>query len=165
MRVCKCCPPLTFKQRVTGAFVCLAIGAILSLGSLTSIAKLLLGNPLPFAFKYTLGNLLSLGATSFIVGPARQCRDMLAPQRRLASLTYFATLIGTLLSVFVLRSGLHSLLFIVLQFLALTWYLLSYIPYGQTAAKSCVRRLLRRAGLLEKGSSTQQHGTAMMPPV
>ena len=162
VRVCKCCPPLTFKQRVVGAFVCLALGAFLSLGSLTSLAKLLLGNPIPFAFKYTLGNLLSLGATSFLVGPLRQCRDMMAPSRKLASLVYFFTLVGTLLCIFVLHSGLLSLLFIVLQFVALTWYVLSYIPYGQTAAKSIVRRVLRRVGLLPKSSS---HKAMPLPPV
>jgi len=161
VRVCKCCPPLSFKQRCIGAFACLAIGALLSLGSLSSLAKLLLGNPLPFAFKYTLGNLLSLGATSFIVGPASQCRDMMAPSRKLASLMYFATLLGTLLSVFVLRSAMISLVFIVLQFVALTWYLLSYIPYGQTAAKSIAKRLLRRAGLLDKSKSS--HATMPLP--
>ena len=42
--------------------------------------------------RYTLGNLLSLGATSFLVGPAQQCRDMMAPQRKMASLAYVVTL-------------------------------------------------------------------------
>ena len=39
------------------------------------VHQLLLGNPMPFALKYTLGNLLSLGASSFLVGPARQVRS------------------------------------------------------------------------------------------
>ena len=30
---------------------------------------------------------------------------------------------------------------------ALIWYLLSYIPYGQAAAKRITRRLLKRAGI------------------
>ena len=63
----------------------------------------------------TVGNLLPLGATSFIVGPKRQCRDMLVPQRRLASLAYIGTLVGTLMSIFVFHTALLSLLFIVLQ--------------------------------------------------
>ena len=112
-RLCACCPPLTFKQRVVGCFACLVLGAVLSLGSLGSTvqarvrsnsppsapapapalhprptlatysphprylfappSQLFLGNPTPFAFKYTLGNLLSLGSTTFLVGPKRQC--------------------------------------------------------------------------------------------
>ena len=39
------------------------------------------------------------------------------------------------------------LLCIVLQSCALTWYTLSYIPYGRAAAKSLVRRGLKRAGV------------------
>ena len=57
------------------------------------------GNPVPFALKYTLGNILSLGASSFLVGPARQCRTMFAKERRAASLAYLLTLAGSLLSL------------------------------------------------------------------
>ena len=32
--------------------------------------------------KYTLGNLLSIGASSFLVGPAKQCRDMVRARVR-----------------------------------------------------------------------------------
>ena len=106
-RLCARCPALTYKQRLIGAVACMVLGWLLSLSSLLSFTRLLLGNPLPFAYKcarlcpastrahswwctqrrahlshslssprflggrYTLGNLLSLGATSFIVGPAR----------------------------------------------------------------------------------------------
>ena len=39
--------------------------------------------------------------------------------------------------------------------LALGWYTLSYVPYGQAAAKSLVRRVLRRVGVaLPGGGST-----------
>ena len=136
----KQCFELTYRQRLVGCAACLLAGTLLSIFSLGSIAALIVGNPGPFAFKYTLGNLLSLGAASFLVGPRTQARGMLAPQRRLASLLYIATLVGTLVSVFVLKKALLSLLFILLQFFALTWYMLSYIPYGQ----QCLKRLLAR---------------------
>ena len=51
VKLCKCLPALTFRQRIAGATICLLLGALLSLGSLASLAKLLLGNPVPFAFK------------------------------------------------------------------------------------------------------------------
>eukprot|EP00964_Phaeocystis_antarctica_P014451 scaffold7957_cov55-Phaeocystis_antarctica.AAC.4 len=134
---------------------CMLAGLLLSLSSLLSFTQLMLGNPLPFAFKYTAGNLLSLGATGFLVGPARQARDMLAPSRRVASLVYGASLVSTLLSTLLLRRASLSLLFILIQMLALTWYTLSYVPYGQAAAKSLLRRVLKRAGVvLPAGAST-----------
>eukprot|EP00316_Scyphosphaera_apsteinii_P015671 CAMPEP_0119301070 /NCGR_PEP_ID=MMETSP1333-20130426/2916_1 /TAXON_ID=418940 /ORGANISM="Scyphosphaera apsteinii, Strain RCC1455" /LENGTH=400 /DNA_ID=CAMNT_0007303043 /DNA_START=119 /DNA_END=1321 /DNA_ORIENTATION=- len=146
-RICYCCPTLSYKQRLIGCFSCVAMGFLLSLLSFSSFTRLLLGNPAPFAFKYTIGNLLSLGATTFLVGPARQCRDMLSPQRRFISLLYLGTLVGTLVSVFLLKIAILSLLFILLQFAALTWYMLSYIPYGHTLAKKLGFKVLKRAGV------------------
>ena len=46
--------------------------------------------------RYTAGNLLSIGSSSFLVGPAKQCRDMAAPERRNASIIYAVTLVGEL---------------------------------------------------------------------
>ena len=150
-RLFVCCPTLTKAQRMLGFVVCFSFGALLSLSALSSLPSLLIGNPAPFAFKYTFGNLLSLASSSFLVGPAKQvfprpgctflplalpraraharthppssrpsiphcgggppahalpadaraqCRDMLAPERRTASLIYVGALGGTLSSVF-----------------------------------------------------------------
>ena len=159
----KQCFELTYRQRLIGCAACLLAGTLLSIFSLGSIAALIVGNPGPFAFKYTLGNLLSLGAASFLVGPRTQARGMLAPQRRLASLMYVATLVGTLVSVFVLKKALLSLLFILLQFFALTWYMLSYIPYGHTAAKRIMRRLLRRGGFLGADAAGAHASSTISP--
>lgn len=116
-RLLRRCPSLTYRQRLIGAVACMTAGTLLSLFSLGSIAQLILGNPMPFAFKYTLGNLLSLGSASFLVGPTRQCKGMFAAQRRTASILYIGTLVGTLVAVFVFKLALLSLLFIILQFL------------------------------------------------
>ena len=140
LKSCTCCPALTYQQRLIGFATCFFFGAILSLSALSSLGSLLIGNAAPFAFKYTLGNLLSLGSSSFLVGPAKQCRDMSSPERRTASMVYVVTLCGTLWSVFKLKIQLVSFAFILLQFCALTWYMLSYIPYGQ----QCIRRLALR---------------------
>ena len=50
---------------------------------------------------------------------------------------------GTLLSVFVLKWQLISFGFVVIQFAALTWYMLSYVPYGQQCLKGAIRRLTK----------------------
>ena len=113
---------------------------IVSFSALGSIGGLLLGNPRPFAVKYTIGNLLSLGSSSFLVGPAKQCRDMLAPERFLASTIYFATLFGTLFSAFWLKIQIVTFAFVLVQFAALTWYMLSYVPYGQARLKRTVKK-------------------------
>ena len=142
-RLCACCPTLTKGQRMLGFIVCFVFGGLLSLSALGSLPSLLLGNPAPFAFKYTFGNLLSLGSSSFVVGPQKQIRDMMSPERRTASLIYVVSLIGTLSCVFVLKVQLLSFAFVVVQFTALTWYMLSYVPYGQQCLKRLVTRLTR----------------------
>ena len=53
---------------------------------------------------------------------------------------FTATLFGTLVSTFVIKVQILSLLCVVAQFSALTWYMLSYIPYGQ----QCLKRLISR---------------------
>ena len=138
------CTSLSYKQRLLGCTICFALGTLLSLSALNSLPGLLLGNPAPFAFKYTLGNLLSLGSSSFLVGPEKQCRDMFTPERRIASLTYLTTLVGTMISVFVLRWQIISFLMIIIQFCALTWYMLSYVPYGQVCLKKLVARVMAK---------------------
>lgn len=141
-RQCRCCPALSYQQRMLGFVITFALGGLLSLSALSSIGAIFLGNPAPFAVKYTLGNLLSISASSFLVGPAKQCRDMFSPERAAASLIYWATLLGTLLCVFVLKVQLLSLVCVIAQFAALTWYMLSYIPYGQQCAKRLAGRFL-----------------------
>ena len=42
---------------------------------------------------------------------------------------------------------LLTLLCILLQFAALTWYTLSYIPFGQATVKRLGRRYLKQAGV------------------
>ena len=76
-----------------------------------------------------------------MVGPEKQCRDMLAPERRTASIVYVVSLVGSLLSVFVLKWQIISFGMIIIQFCALTWYMLSYVPYGQQCLKKTVVRL------------------------
>ena len=126
------CPSLGYQQRMIGFVICMALGLLLSLTSLTSFSSALLGNPTPFAVKYTIGNLLSLASYCFLVGPERQCKGMFAPDRRAITVAYLGSLVGTLFCVFYLHSHLLTLLCLVIQCIAMVYYALSYLPFGQT---------------------------------
>ena len=67
---------------------------------------------------------------------------MFTPERWLASLVYAVSLLGTLASVLYLKLQFVTLLCVVVQFSALTWYLLSYVPYGQQCLMRALRRLM-----------------------
>mmetsp|Transcript_6505 Transcript_6505/g.13042 ORF Transcript_6505/g.13042 Transcript_6505/m.13042 type:complete len:197 (-) Transcript_6505:110-700(-) len=136
------CPSLTFKQRLFGFGICFCVGVTLSATSLFSFTQLLLGHPLPFAVKYTCGNLLSLFSMCFLVGPRRQLRNMTSSTRWVAALVYLVAMALTLVSCIVFRTKAGSLIVlicIIVQFCAMTWYALSYIPFGRKLLRSCLR--------------------------
>ena len=129
-RMLSCLPELSYTTRIAGFCFCFFLGWVLSLTSLTSIGSLLVGNPLPFAFKYTLGNLLSICSFGFIQGPARQCQGMCAPERRLSTCCYLGSFVATLFSVFYLHSRLWTMVALGVQLVAALLYALSYLPAG-----------------------------------
>ncbi|KAG6676795.1 hypothetical protein I3842_15G169300 [Carya illinoinensis] len=48
-------------------------------------------NPIKFGLTFTLGNLLSIGSTGFLIGPKRQVAMMLDPVRIYATAIYLAS--------------------------------------------------------------------------
>lgn len=126
---------LSYKTRLIGFASCCAIGIVISFLSFITIA-----NPVRFAVLYSFGNLVSLAATMFLMGPVKQFKNMFDEKRRVATIVYLSALVATL--VIALWQGkklvILVLLLVVVQFLALIWYTLSYIPYGRTVAASAV---------------------------
>ncbi|GMI36749.1 hypothetical protein TeGR_g6367 [Tetraparma gracilis] len=139
--VCSVCPSLTYTQRITGCLSCAAIGMLLSFGSFFRFTALLKGNPTPFAVCFTLGSIVSLCGTCFLSGPYRQAKSMCAKTRIGATVMYIGSMIATLAVAFACGSwpaqGLLILICVVLQYISIIWYTLSYIPFARQWAKSC----------------------------
>ncbi|RLN70668.1 hypothetical protein BBJ28_00022494 [Nothophytophthora sp. Chile5] len=139
------CPSLSYQERVIGCVTCFMLGFLLSLGSTFRLAKLVHGNPAPFAIAYTIGNVLSIGCTTFFVGPCKQVQTMFHSKRRWSAAVYvlfiFVTL-GLCFSPHIHHRVLLVLLSVLVQFVALIWYTLSYVPYGRNIATSCCKRML-----------------------
>jgi len=127
---------LSFKNRIIGFGICMGLALFFCILSIFFVASLAF-NPSGFAVPYTFGNILALGGTFFIVGPCRQIRMMFKPDRIVATLIYIAAMAGTLWAAFGAHSGILVLLFVIIQFCAITWYVLSYIPYARTCVKNC----------------------------
>jgi hypothetical protein len=132
-----CFPKLTYKQRLTGFLTCLTIGFILELFAWITLVSLFKGKPAPFAIFYTSGNIAALLSTCFLAGFKRQCKSMFAKKRWIASLCYLMCIVLTLVAAVVLKNPILTLLFLVLQFIAMGWYVLTYIPFGTTLARKC----------------------------
>ncbi|CAI9726730.1 transport SFT2B-like [Octopus vulgaris] len=127
---------LSWSTRIKGFAICFLLGIGFSvLGSaLLFIAKKGL---VLFAVFYTLGNVLSLSSTCFLMGPMNQLKKMFAKTRIIATIVVLLMFILTLVAAFALKKPGLALLCVILQSLALTWYSLSYIPYARDAVKKC----------------------------
>ncbi|XP_077231772.1 got1/Sft2-like vescicle transport protein family [Tasmannia lanceolata] len=118
---------LNTKQRLYGFATCLAAGL-----ACTLLSMLVFFNPIKFGITFTFGNLLSLGSTAFLIGPKRQVTMMLDPVRIYATAIYIASLIIALFCALYVHNKLLTLLAIILEFGALVWYSLSYIPFARS---------------------------------
>ncbi|XP_009288079.1 PREDICTED: vesicle transport protein SFT2B [Aptenodytes forsteri] len=128
---------LGWGTRVKGFIACFAIGCLCSL-----LGSCLLWVPRKgltlFAVFYTLGNIASIGSTLFLMGPMKQLKRMFEPTRLIATIVMLLCLILTLCSAFWWRKEGLALLFCILQFFALAWYSISFIPFARDAVKKCV---------------------------
>ena len=126
----RCMPELSYTTRLGGFVFFFALGWFLSLTSLTSFGEVLLGNPMPFAFKLTVGNVLSILSYTFLSGPRKQCSGMCSKERRCATFCYLTSFLATLFCVFYIRSRLLTMVALSCQFIAMVYNALSYLPAG-----------------------------------
>ncbi|XP_035664509.1 vesicle transport protein SFT2A-like [Branchiostoma floridae] len=126
---------LSWSTRIKGFAICFILGVVFSfLGTFLLFTK----NGLTvFAVCYTFGNLLALGSTCFLMGPINQLKRMFKETRIIATIVVLICLALTLCAVFWWNNKGLAILFCILQFLAMTWYSLSYIPFARDAVKKC----------------------------
>jgi len=147
--LCSFFPEMTWRERLLGCATCMVAGYLLSFGSFFRIKDLLLGNPLPFVLNATMGNVISLAGSLFLKGPRTQINQMWHPTRRHATGVYLGSLALTLLVAFTnLFPGRGFLLVLLMlcQYVAITWYCLSYIPFAREAVLSYIQRRMAAGG-------------------
>lgn len=124
---------LSWSTRIKGFVICFVIGILLSLlGSFFLFLNLTL-----FAVFYSFGNVVALASTCFLMGPVNQCKRMFEPSRLIATIIMLVCIALTLCAALWWHIPILAILFCVIQFLAMTWYCLSYIPFARDAVKKC----------------------------
>ncbi|XP_063047484.1 vesicle transport protein SFT2A isoform X2 [Engraulis encrasicolus] len=127
---------LSFSTRVKWFFICFASGVLCSI--LGSAFLFMPKNGLKlFGVFYTLGNISALSSTCFLMGPLKQLKRMFEPTRLIATCVMLLCLILTLCAVFWWKKNGLAIIFCILQFLAMTWYSISYIPFARDAVMKC----------------------------
>lgn len=149
--MCSLLPTLTWTERLIGCGTCMIAGYLLSFGSFFRVKELMFGNPLPFVLNATVGNIIALCGSCFLSGPHSQMKKMWAETRRNATICYLGSLSLTLILAFNGESfpgptGLILLLLMICQYLSITWYCLSYVPYARETVLGFLQR--RLSGLM-----------------
>uniref|UniRef100_A0A8D0EAV0 Vesicle transport protein n=1 Tax=Salvator merianae TaxID=96440 RepID=A0A8D0EAV0_SALMN len=127
---------LSFSTRVKWFAICFASGIVCSILG-TTMLWLPGGGLKLFAVFYTLGNIAALASTCFLMGPVKQLKKMFEPTRLIVTIVMLVSFILTLCAVFWWGKKGLAVLFCIIQFLAMTWYSLSYIPYARDAVMKC----------------------------
>ncbi|XP_073318682.1 vesicle transport protein SFT2B-like [Pagrus major] len=123
---------LAWGTRMKGFVICFVLGVVCSI--LGTCMLWIPGVGLAvFAVLYSVGNICALASTMFLIGPCRQLKTMCAKERAFATAIMLVCLVLTLCAAFWWKNNGLALLFCVLQFLAFTWYGLSYIPFARDA--------------------------------
>ncbi|CAO1632464.1 unnamed protein product [Sympodiomycopsis kandeliae] len=129
---------LTRRQRLIGFVSCTIGGFALSLiGSIL----LFVGALAIFAVLYSVGILVGLVGTGFLIGFLKQCKMMFKPVRIVATIILFVAFAMVWIAAFAIHSEILALVFVIVLWLAYLWYCLSYIPYARDAVKGAVSRV------------------------
>eukprot|EP00112_Aurelia_sp_Birch-Aquarium-sp1_P021861 Seg599.4 transcript_id=Seg599.4/GoldUCD/mRNA.D3Y31 product="Vesicle transport protein SFT2B" protein_id=Seg599.4/GoldUCD/D3Y31 len=122
---------LSWSTRLKGFAVCFCLGVFFSVFGTFMLWK----NLKLFAIFYTLGNVTSLCSTFFLMGPFKQLKNMFKEKRLIATIIMLLSLVLTLCAALWWKNKGLAVLFCIIQYLAMTWYCLSYIPFARNAVK------------------------------
>lgn len=129
-----CLPSLTKKQRIIGFMACISLG-LFCFFMCSLYLPVLVFKARKFALLYTMGSLFFLLSFSALWGPVNHLKHLFSGDRLLFTLAYFLTIGATLYFSMWRRSLVMTLIFASVQILAMVWYIISYIPGGQTGLK------------------------------
>lgn len=143
-------PSLSWQERLGGCLACMTLGYILSLGSFFRFRDLLHGDPSSFVIYTTVGNIISLSGSCFLSGPKSQMQKMFHQSRKAATIWYLGSLAVTLVFALCFKdSSFHPqgravvlLVLVAIQYVAVFWYCLSYIPFARQMGMRLMERLI-----------------------
>ncbi|KAI4325001.1 hypothetical protein MLD38_030437 [Melastoma candidum] len=119
-----------------------AFGGCLLGGLLCMILSLIVfAKPIKFAVLFTIGNLLAVGSTAFLIGASQQMRMMFDSSRIIATAIYLGCVVMALVFALWMRSKILTILAVICEMCALIWYCLSYIPFARQIVSNLMVRL------------------------
>ena len=136
-----CCPNMSKPYRIVGFLICAVLGlffGLFSFGCLLSFSSEKAGSN---GLWLTAGNLLCICSTLFLTSFTNQVKKMLEPARALNTIILLASMAATIVFALI-TTGIGSILVYIsigVQYAAMVWYILSYIPHGQEFCAGCMK--------------------------
>ncbi|KAF8414294.1 hypothetical protein HHK36_002296 [Tetracentron sinense] len=113
----------------------LATGVFFVFIAFTMFLPVMVLMPQKFAICFTVGCAFIIGSFFALKGPRNQLAHMSSRERIPFTLGFIGSMVGTIYVSMVLHSYILSVLFSVLQVLALSYYAISYFPGGSAGLK------------------------------
>ncbi|KAI7905415.1 Got1/Sft2-like family-domain-containing protein [Cokeromyces recurvatus] len=132
---------LSRVERVIAFALCLALGV----GCFTLSFFFLPLFPGKFAATFTLGSLLVLVSVALLRGPWSHIKHMFSKERLPFTLSYVGSMVLTLYAAIGIRAMILTVIFAIIQIIALVWYVGSYIPGGVSTLRYGTSFIGRRA--------------------
>ncbi|CAF0725363.1 unnamed protein product [Adineta steineri] len=127
-------PALTRKQRILGFMICLALG-VFCMSFATLFIPVIVLKARKFALLFSFGSVFFLSSFSMLWGPTNHFKHLTNTDRLPFTIVYILTLVGTIYYSVWVKSYFFTIIFALLQFGALVWYVVSYIPGGTRGLK------------------------------
>lgn len=130
-----CCPNMSKPYRIAGFLICAVLGLFFGLFSFSNVIP---GGNANNGYWITGGNLLCICSTLFLTSFSTQMKKMLEPVRALNTLILLGSM-GCTLAFAILKWTSILWIPICVQYAAMVWYILSYIPHGQEFCAGCMK--------------------------
>ncbi|KAJ1931283.1 protein transport protein sft2, partial [Linderina pennispora] len=138
---------LTLMQRWIGFGGCAVLALFCYVMAFMALPWMII-SPQKFATAFSLGSLSTISGIALLRGPRAHTAHMLSRERLLFTVSYFGSVFFTLFFSVVVHSYLGTLLFVVVQVVALVWYVVSYFPGGSAGLQSTTSNLVSGARTL-----------------
>jgi len=131
---CSWLPALSKKQRIFGFMTSLILGLI-CFGLASAYIPFIVLKARKFSLLFSLGSVFTIASFSFLYGPWNHVKHLFSKERLPFTIIYLTSLSGTLYFAMGLQSTVLTCIAAVAQVVALVWFIVSYVPGGQTGLK------------------------------
>ena len=133
-----CCPNMSKTYRIVGFLITAVVGLFLGLFSFTTFFQVSSEKVLSNAIWITAGNVLCICSTLFLTSFSNQVKKMLEPARAVNTFVLLGSMAATIVFA-VLEFTICAYVSMGVQYAAMVWYILSYIPHGQEFCAGCMK--------------------------